>query len=55
MLLTAGGAVDFQAQGIDIALRRNDFAWGSEIFHEKMIEESMVVVRSPQQCMENKL
>lgn len=48
VLLTAGGAVDFQAQGIDIALRRNDFAWGNDIFHEKVIEESMVVVRRPQ-------
>ncbi|MEN6670060.1 LysR family transcriptional regulator [Psychrobacter sp. B38] len=46
VLLTGGGAVDFQAHNIDIALRRNDFEWGKEVFHEKIIEEYIVAVRN---------
>lgn len=46
VLLTAGGAVDFQSQGIDIALRRNDFDWGADIYHEKMVDEYIVAVRN---------
>lgn len=46
VLLTGGGAVDFQEKSIDIALRRNDFEWGSDIFHEKIAEEYVVAVRN---------
>lgn len=47
VLLTAGGAVDFQSQGVDIALRRNDFDWGLDIYHEKIVDEHIVAVRNP--------
>ena len=47
-LLTGGGAVDFQKQSIDIALRRNDFDWGNHIFHERMVDEYIVAVSSGQ-------
>lgn len=47
VLLTAGGAVDLQSQGIDIALRRNDFSWGADICHEKIVDEYIVAVRNP--------
>ncbi len=47
VLLTSGGQVDFQASNVDIALRRNDFAWGGGIVHEKMADEYVVAVRSP--------
>lgn len=47
VLLTAGGAVDFQSQGVDIALRRNDFDWGADIYHEKIVDEYIVAVRNP--------
>jgi DNA-binding transcriptional LysR family regulator len=35
-LLTAGGVADFNAQHIDLALRRNDFDWGKVIDSKKM-------------------
>ena len=47
VLLTAGGAVDFDGQAIDIALRRNDFEWGADIYHEKIADEYIVAVRNP--------
>ena len=47
VLLTAGGAVDFGGQAIDIALRRNDFEWGADIYHEKIADEYIVAVRNP--------
>lgn len=46
VLLTGGGAVDFQEKSIDLALRRNDFEWGSHIFHERIVEEHIVAVRN---------
>ncbi len=45
-LLTAGGEVDFQQQGIDLALRRNDFVWGEEVYSEKIADEQMLAVRA---------
>lgn len=47
VLLTGGGAVNFQEKSIDIALRRNDFDWGKNIYNEKIIEEYVVAVRNP--------
>lgn len=55
VLLTGGGAVDFQAHNIDIALRRNDFEWGKEVFHEKIIEEYIVAVRNTRTAQTNTL
>ena len=46
VLLTGGGAVNFQEKSIDIALRRNDFEWGGDIFHDKIAEEYVVAVRN---------
>ena len=55
LLLTGGGIVDFQGKSIDIALRRNDFEWDKNIFHEKIIEEYIVVVRNTRTDQTNTL
>lgn len=55
ILLTGGGTVDFQGKSIDIALRRNDFEWDKNIFHEKIIEEYIVAVRNPRTEQTNTL
>lgn len=39
--------MDFKAKGIDIALRRDDFAWGEHIVTEKLADERMVAVFNP--------
>ena len=44
VILTAGGAVDFAAQHIDVAIRRNDFAWPKQVFAEKLADEYMAPV-----------
>lgn len=38
-LYAAGGPVDFAAQGVDVALRRNDFEWGAALHAERVCEE----------------
>ncbi|MCX4165277.1 MULTISPECIES: LysR substrate-binding domain-containing protein [Paraburkholderia] len=38
-LSAAGGPIDFQKSGVDVALRRNDFNWGSEIHSLKISDE----------------
>ncbi|RZF52203.1 LysR family transcriptional regulator [Acinetobacter halotolerans] len=43
-LLTGGGAVSFNEQSIDLALRRNDFDWGKAIYSEKIADEYMLCV-----------
>ncbi|MEQ6291651.1 LysR substrate-binding domain-containing protein [Vogesella sp. GCM10023246] len=43
-LLAAGGAVDFVRTGVDAALRRNDFAWGSDCHAEAVAPELMAAV-----------
>ena len=55
LLLTGGGIVDFQGKSIDIALRINDFEWVKNIFHEKIIEEYIVVVRNTRTDQTNTL
>lgn len=55
LLLTGGGIVDFQGKSIDIALRRNDFEWDKNIFHEKIIEEYIVAVRNTRTDQTNTL
>ncbi|WP_336141293.1 LysR family transcriptional regulator [Acinetobacter sp. 102] len=45
-LLTGGGAVDFTAQHIDVALRRDDFDWGTALYSEKIADEQMLAVRA---------
>lgn len=46
VLLTGGGEVDFERNNIDIAIRRNDFDWGSHIFSEKIGDEYIAIVQA---------
>ncbi|WP_312967609.1 LysR family transcriptional regulator [Acinetobacter gerneri] len=46
VLLTGGGPIDFAKNHIDLAIRRNDFAWGEHIFSEKIADEYIVGVES---------
>ncbi len=46
-LHTAGGPVDFERQRIDIALRRNDFAWDAKLVAEKLCDEWIAPVCAP--------
>lgn len=46
VLLTGGGVIDFEKNNIDIAIRRNDFDWGSHIFSEKIGDEYIVAVEA---------
>ncbi|SEL56802.1 LysR family transcriptional regulator [Acinetobacter sp. DSM 11652] len=46
VLLTGGGVVDFEKDNIDIAIRRNDFEWGSHLFSEKIGDEYIVAVQA---------
>ncbi|MEN8283163.1 LysR family transcriptional regulator [Acinetobacter gerneri] len=46
VLLTGGGSIDFTKNHIDLAIRRNDFAWGEHIFSEKIADEYIVGVES---------
>ncbi|KAE9529862.1 LysR substrate-binding domain-containing protein [Testudinibacter aquarius] len=47
VILAAGGAVDFQRQGIDVAIRRNDFRWSPQLYAEKISEEQIGLVQRP--------
>lgn len=47
VLLTAGGAIDFENQNIDIAIRRNDFDWGEHLVSEKIADEYISMVQKP--------
>lgn len=38
-LYAAGGPVDFAGQGVDVALRRNDFDWDAALHAERVCEE----------------
>lgn len=38
-LYAAGGPVDFVTQGVDVALRRNDFDWDAALHAERVCEE----------------
>ncbi|WP_258129799.1 LysR substrate-binding domain-containing protein [Achromobacter anxifer] len=46
-LYAAGGPVDFAAQGVDVALRRNDFEWATALHAERVCEEWTGPVRRP--------
>jgi DNA-binding transcriptional LysR family regulator len=55
-LLTAGGEVDFRAQNIDLALRRDDFDWGTAVYSEKIADEQMLYVKAKhEQSMGNQV
>jgi LysR family glycine cleavage system transcriptional activator len=47
-LLTAGGPVDFSRQQVDLALRRNDFQWGSQCYVEAVAAEKVGPVCTPE-------
>ena len=46
-ILTAGGAVDFQRQNIDVAIRRNDFTWPPTLHAEYIAPERVGAVHAP--------
>lgn len=46
-LLTAGGRVDFVRDHVDLALRRNDFHWGSQCHAESVAAEMVGPVCTP--------
>jgi DNA-binding transcriptional LysR family regulator len=46
-LLTAGGAVDFVRDKVDVALRRNDFKWPEQYHVERIAPEMMGPVCTP--------
>lgn len=55
-LLTAGGEVDFRVQNIDLALRRDDFDWGTAVYSEKIADEQMLYVKAKhEQSMGNQV
>ncbi|PUA20320.1 LysR family transcriptional regulator [Glaciimonas sp. PCH181] len=46
-LFAEGGAIDFQHRHVDLALRRNDFNWGAEIYAEPIAMERVGPVCAP--------
>lgn len=44
VLLTGGGKIEFEEKNIDLAIRRNDFDWGGDIFSEKLVDEYIAAV-----------
>ncbi|MGM3277913.1 LysR family transcriptional regulator [Ralstonia sp. 24A2] len=46
-LFAAGGPIDFARTGVDVALRRNDFAWPEHVHAEPICEEWIGPVRAP--------
>ena len=44
VLLTAGGAVDFKNDQIDLAIRRDDFLWSHALHRIKLVDEQLVWV-----------
>lgn len=47
-LLTAGGPIDFNRSGVDLAIRRNDFHWGESLYSAPVCEEWVGPVCAPQ-------
>ena len=46
VLLTAGGAINFDSGRIDLAIRRNDFEWSNDIYSEKLADEYVMHVQN---------
>ncbi|WP_211465570.1 LysR substrate-binding domain-containing protein [Collimonas silvisoli] len=46
-IFAAGGPVAFQRDGVDVALRRNDFSWGSAVHAKKVCDEWIGPVCAP--------
>ena len=47
-LFAAGGPIDFARKGVDVALRRNDFAWPAHVHAEPVCDEWIGPVHAPQ-------
>ncbi|WP_296228015.1 LysR substrate-binding domain-containing protein [Ralstonia sp. UBA689] len=47
-LFAAGGPIDLARTGVDVALRRNDFAWPAHLHAEPICEEWIGPVHAPQ-------
>lgn len=54
-IFASGGPVAFQRDGVDVALRRNDFRWGSEVYGEKVCDEWVGPVCAPALLKRHKL
>ena len=46
-LVAAGGAIDFNKEGVDLAFRRNDFFWNKNIYATKICDEKIGAVIKP--------
>lgn len=46
-IFASGGPVAFQRDGVDVALRRNDFQWGADVHAEKVCDEWVGPVCAP--------
>ncbi|MBQ0214407.1 LysR family transcriptional regulator [Proteus vulgaris] len=46
-LVAAGGAIDFNKEGVDLAFRRNDFFWSKNIYATKICDEKIGAVIKP--------
>lgn len=55
VILAAGGQVDFQRQAVDVAIRRNDFAWPETVFAEYLCAEKTGPVHIPEPLYLKKL
>lgn len=47
-LFTAGGPIDFNRTGVDVALRRNDFPWPAHVHAAQVCEEWIGPAHAPQ-------
>jgi len=54
-LFASGGPVAFQRDAVDVALRRNDFAWGGGLHVEKVCDEWIAPVCAPALLRQGKL
>ena len=55
VLVTGGGRVCFEKNNIDLAIRRDDFDWGEDIYSEKLADEYVVWVRNPKLSKKNEI
>lgn len=46
-VLAAGGAVNFEKNHVDVAIRRSDFNWPPDVFEETIVEERVGPVCAP--------
>jgi DNA-binding transcriptional LysR family regulator len=46
-LVAAGGPLDFARSGVDLAIRRDDFHWGNQLYNQKICDEWIGPVAAP--------